>query len=604
MRAVAIYRALGVMAGLLLAANATPAEPARRAVLVGINVYQWSGAVHKDPALNFENLTGAAGDPIWLRSILTSKYGFRDEDVMVLTDAAATRDAILSAFQTHLIAKSEPGDVALFYFAGHGSQRQDAAGETETTLVPTDARDPDGKVFDIASSELHALFLALLAKTQNVTSILDSCHSDTAVRGGPSRSIKADDHKRVSNRANIASLNPITPVVRIAASRADEESEEYTEYLANGSRVQHGMLSYALFRELEKAGPQTTWQDVMDRTRTTVAKQNPTQNPQIQAPNQNLLLFGGAGLAAQEPFVLVTPKRPLVLLNAGSLHGLATGTGLDVYPPGTREFTAEPLAKITVTDVADATSRASIVSGAAAKDIREGSRAVVRSRPPSTFRFRVYFERGNTPVEAVRKSALDTIPNCEESERRTADVVVRLKDGRMRTEQPSGIELSPAVAVTDDDAVPHVVRQLSQWARWRRLLAAEGGEPTLALNVTDAAGRRASEVTDGATITIALCNTGKQPYFTRVVDFSSDGSISPLDLASDGVPLTPGQCKTGGSFNLGVPAGRKSGIEIFKAFATTDKVDMDPFVGTAIRGEPPNPAKWSSVTRAITVSAR
>src|SRR5579863_8965314 len=186
------FRVLATIAALCFTANLAAAEPGRRALLVGINKYQWSGAVHKDPAQDFQNLAGAAGDAIWLKSILTSKYGFHDEDVVVLTDAAATRDAILTNFRSHLIAKSAPGDVALFYFAGHGSRRK-AGADIEDTLVPGDSRDPEGKVFDILSSELHTLFVAVVAKTQNVTSILDSCYADTTVRGGGlRRSIKAD----------------------------------------------------------------------------------------------------------------------------------------------------------------------------------------------------------------------------------------------------------------------------------------------------------------------------------------------------------------------------------------------------------------------------
>jgi hypothetical protein len=593
-----------VFSALVLAAHLSAADPARRALLVGINTYKWSGAVHKDPAQDFDNLEGAAGDAIWLKSILTSKYGFRAEDVVVLPDLAATRDAILDTFRSHLIAKSAPGDVALFYYAGHGSYRG-AGSDREDTIMPSDSRDPDGKVFDITSSDLHVLFLALLEKTKNVTSILDSCFSDSTVRGiGVKRSAPADTRVRrgpAQTRVDVSSLAPITPVVRISASRADQESEEYTEFTAGGKTVQHGLMSFELFHELEAATEQTTWRDVMDRTRTEVAKRNSEQDPQIEAPNDDMRIFGGVGLAATEPFFLVTPQGRQVQLNAGSMAALVAGTGLDVFPPGTREFTGSPVARVTVTHVGDFVSQAAVVSSAPV-DIPEGARAVVRSRPSTSFQFRVFFDGANPLVAAVRKQALDTIAGAVESPKNTADAVVRFADGGLHTEKPNGFILSPAVPADEDGAVDHEVRLLREWARWQQLLTTEGGIPVLQLKVTDDSGASPTAVADGAFLTVALCNTGTRPYWTSVVYFSSDGAMTPLDLATNTLPLAAGECKTGGRFIISVEAGKKSAVEFFKAFATLDKVDSEPFTSAAIRGDTPDPAQWSAVTKSFTVT--
>jgi Caspase domain len=612
-RTAGAFSASMLLAALCLTANFASAAPARRALLVGINIYKWSGAVHKDPDQDFRNLAGAAGDAIWLKSILTSKYGFRGEDVIVLTDAAATRDAVLTKFRSHLIAKSAPGDVALFYFAGHGS-RAAVGGGLEDTIVPADSRDPAGKVFDITSSELHTLFVSLVGKTQNVTSILDSCYADTTVRDvRPTRSIKTDMRIRpqgsfVSPQGTRggavglnAALDPITPVVRISASRADQESEEYTEYGPDGKTVQHGLMSYELFREMEAANDRTTWRDVMDRTRTEVAKQNATQDPQMEAPTPDTLIFGGVGLAASEPFLLVTPQRQTVTLNAGSLHAIENGTELDVYPPGAREFTGKALARVKVTNVTDTISEAIVISGAAAKEIPEGARAVIRSRPVTAFRFRIFFQPGNELVDEVRKAALNKIAGAEPGVAGAADAVVRFADASLHTEHPDGEIMSPPVPAAEAGAVDHVVRQLGAWTRWRQLLTAEGGSSVLQLKVTDEKGNSPDLVVDGSKITVALCNTGTRPYFTRVVYFSSDGAITPVDLATDGMPLAPGECKTGGSFVITVDEGRKSGTEFFKAFATLDKVDLEPFTGDEIR-DPADPAQWSSVTKSLIVS--
>jgi hypothetical protein len=595
-------RILHTVVALLVAGRLAVAEPGRRALLVGINTYKWSGAVHRDPGQDFYNLSGAAGDAIWLKSILTSKYGFRDQDVVVLTDAAATRQAIIDAFHSHLITKSAPGDVALFYFAGHGS-RQGAGDSIENTLVPYDSRDPQGKVFDISSSEVHALFLALLEKTQNVTSILDSCYSDTTVRGGSQRRSIAPDARKIPGGAPGPGSGPVTMVVRISASRSDQESVEHTEYRPDGKTVQHGLMSYALFRELQAAGGQTTWRDVMDRTRTEVAKWNALQDPQMEAPSADTRIFGGAGLAAQEAFLLVSPQGQKVLLNAGSMHAIAKGTGLDVYPAGTHEFTGKPLAKLTVTNVADFTSEATVVSGVAARDIPDAARAVIRFRPATTFRFRIFFDGESPLLSMVRKAVLGAVPDAIQNPQRAgADAVVRFENGAFSTEQANGLMLSPAVPVAEDGAVDHVVRQLRQWARWRQLLMQEGSAPVLQLKVTDESGGSPPDVADGTTITVGLCNTGTQPYFTRVVYFSSDGAVTPLELETDAASLAAGQCRTGGSFVITVENGRKSAVEFFKAFATFDKIDFEPITEPGIRAV--DSAQWSAVTKSLMVIKR
>jgi hypothetical protein len=124
------------------------------------------------------------------------------------------------------------------------------------------------------------------------------------------------------------------------------------------------------------------------------------------------------------------------------------------------------------------------------------------------------------------------------------------------------------------------------------------------MKVTDSLGANPSDFADGATITIALCNKGTRPYFTRVVFFASDGSITPLDLATDGMPLAAGKCAAGGSFAITVDEGRNRSVDFLKAFATLDKVDLEPFTAGQIRGEMQDPARWSSVTKALTVVKR
>src|SRR5258708_30180212 len=159
--------------------------PTKLALLVGINDYQHPEQVSP--------LAGSINDVEDMRQVLIGKFEFPPENILVLKDSEATHAGIVNALQTHLIAKAQAGDIVVFHYSGHGSQMKDVTGKQisrlDETIVPYDSRDPEGKVFDISGAELHALLVQLAAKTNNVTFILDSCHSGTLVRGARMRSI-------------------------------------------------------------------------------------------------------------------------------------------------------------------------------------------------------------------------------------------------------------------------------------------------------------------------------------------------------------------------------------------------------------------------------
>ena len=90
----------------------TPAGPPKKwAVIVGINRYA-------SPAL--PELPGAVNDSREMRALLVDTMGFKSPEVTVLTDAKATREAILAAIRT-LREKVGPNDLVLFYFSGHSA---------------------------------------------------------------------------------------------------------------------------------------------------------------------------------------------------------------------------------------------------------------------------------------------------------------------------------------------------------------------------------------------------------------------------------------------------------------------------------------------------
>jgi hypothetical protein len=165
--------------------------PRKLALLVGINGYREG----------VPELKGCLTDVIMQYFLLVHRFGFKPEDILILADQALpfmsqktllpTRNNILQAFETHLIQQAKPGDVVLFHFSGHGAQVEtqygfdlthtDSAGQQLAgTIVPLDRMTPTGKARDIMGRSLFLLTKAI--KTENVTMILDSCHSGGATR--------------------------------------------------------------------------------------------------------------------------------------------------------------------------------------------------------------------------------------------------------------------------------------------------------------------------------------------------------------------------------------------------------------------------------------
>jgi len=156
------------------------AKPTARklALLVGIN--QYSQQVYDPRGSLNPNLKGCVTDVDLQRELLIHRFGFRDRDILVLTDQQATRQNIETAFVDHLINQAQAEDVVLFHFSGYGSDVQLEGLETDahqSSLVPVNGEMPttqDAVVQDLPESTLWLLLQCLA--TQAVTTVLDASY--------------------------------------------------------------------------------------------------------------------------------------------------------------------------------------------------------------------------------------------------------------------------------------------------------------------------------------------------------------------------------------------------------------------------------------------
>src|SRR5882724_893577 len=385
--------------------SAPSRQPNKLALLVGINNYKYPDRI--------SSLAGSINDVEDMRQILIGKFQFPPENILVLKDAQATHAGIISAIQTHLIAKAQPGDIVVFHYSGHGSQMKDVTGKMisgiDQTIVPYDSRDPSGKVFDIPGAELHPLLLQLAAKTKNLTFILDSCHSGSLVRGATVRAIEGDKRTPPPLPSYVAAatrgLGPVAAddekSPAFASIAAATSKENAFEHFSEGK--EHGALTYFLTRQLRSAKDGATYRDVMDSVIGNVSANYPGQHPQLEGAEADQHVFGDSGSLARS-YVAVSPlEGKRVKLGVGQVVGATVGSVYEVYPPGAKKFASpeHPVARVQLTTVDAFDSEGNIVSGG---KVAQSSRAVERSHRYGSSRMRVYLEGvdGSQALQSIR----------------------------------------------------------------------------------------------------------------------------------------------------------------------------------------------------------
>jgi len=106
-----------IAAAALLTAHCAQAED--RALIIGIDDYS---ALPAAPIL-----TGAVGDADRMVALLSNEMGYGQDQIVVLRNAQARHDAILSTIIDRLIAETRSGDRVFLYFAGLGTVLEDGA---------------------------------------------------------------------------------------------------------------------------------------------------------------------------------------------------------------------------------------------------------------------------------------------------------------------------------------------------------------------------------------------------------------------------------------------------------------------------------------------
>ena len=228
----------------MLALSAVPAPPlapgTKRALLVAIEGWPEK---EKDPKHGC-----AWHDAMLAKKILMGSWGFAEKDIVLLHDGDATTHEVVSTFQRHLVAPSQPDDVVVIYWTSHGTRVKDFYGEH------ADGLDGAYCTFDFSWDKpetwfTHRLLRNLLAqlRTKHILVITDACHSGSSLRGVDegsefiAKGISSGFTPIPDAKADARPKLPLTPEggVYLAACRADE--------LSYGAIGKPGIFTQALF---------------------------------------------------------------------------------------------------------------------------------------------------------------------------------------------------------------------------------------------------------------------------------------------------------------------------------------------------------------------
>jgi len=619
------------------------------ALLVGIDTY--------DPRSRVPHLRGCVTDVDQMARVLQERFGVPAANILRLTNEEATHQAIKKAFRQHLLghaqtAHSDQQNAAptfLFHYSGHGSQARDESGNEpdglDETLVPYDSRTPG--VFDIKDWELGGLIEELNAYSDNITIILDCCHSGSGTRDvemvrtrrcppdlrpQPAESQRPSQSTSASSRAVSAGNWEIGGQhVLLAGCRDREEANEYA-VSTGGERYWQGAMSHFLQRELQQLPPTATvtYRELFERVRHAVNQTYANQMPQCEG-DIDRELFGGLR-PERDPLYSVTDLREgLVWIDGGVAHGLTVGSELKVYAPETRTIstTDRPLATLRVVE------EGAVASGCepleANVTIPLHARCAIYRLHPGNQQRRLHLaiqdealrhalqQRIEAPTAA--EYAIDPSPWLQlVDEQRAADFRVVMVDGQLEIQDLSGKLLVAPFAI---DALDELVADLAHLARYQNSLALRNNAPSeLAGTVTLAIKQLAFdpesqapmatpfETTDGGEtiiesgerVVIEVTNQSDQALYFAIFDFSADWAVTQIYPTVQGAhePLRPGGVFSFGLTNrrraqlsAALPAGMAEATERFKVIATVAETNFEllqqgalksPFVTRSVTG--------------------
>ncbi|HEX5501127.1 MAG TPA: caspase family protein [Thermomicrobiales bacterium] len=263
---------------------------AKKAFCVGINDYPYEGS----------DLNGCVNDARGWAELLHGHYDFASTDVTLLTDAQATKGAIVDGIKG-LLAGAKSGDVLVFTNSSHGTYVADTSGDEpsyDEAMCPYDTAD-----HLLVDDELREIF-AGLPRGVRLDVVSDSCFSGTVTRAAVAENIpglRTPDDRRVRFLNPALRGDPVLPnpwkahpkrwakypesgMKELLLSGCTDKEYSY-DALIDG--VYHGAMTYCALQAIRDARYRITWGQLHTRLGFLLDDAGYNQHPQLEGKAGN-----------------------------------------------------------------------------------------------------------------------------------------------------------------------------------------------------------------------------------------------------------------------------------------------------------------------------
>lgn len=583
--------------------------PNVHALLVGINCYA-AGDAAPPP------LRGCVNDVTAMHSALTRLLGVAEQNICLLTEQQATRQAIIDAWRRHLRDRVQPGDVAYFHYSGHGSQARstdpDEADGFDETLVAYDSRLAGH--FDLLDKELAVLIGEVEQHQAQVIVFLDCCHSGGGTRAEALAAVRKcpTDMRQRPVETVLASTPSAAPKTRSASGwkvdgrhllfAACRDEEKANEYFVDGIKRWHGAATYFFLQTLQSYRSSMTWADACDQVYAHVHAIYSSQSPQLEGAG-NIAIFGGVGTDAGSYLLVTATQQGQIKLDGGLAVGITLGCTLAVYPPGSTSD-HEPLALALVEEVEvdaawarlDRSVEIAIASRARIIAFGYGAQVLPVAATDVMLRNEILHPangRSSRFLEVMEGEPL-------QGEAQGAALIVWVEAGCYVVRDPAGEQIVSETPPVGPSGAALIVRSLEHLAIFRNVRSlrnnafdpALGGavqvtEPMIVKpsrsNVAAASALRPLRqdgqelvASAGQTITFDVVNRSQSRLFITVLRLAADFSIKRIEpLDGRQTTLPPAGKLTIRQKLAAIPPGQSRNHLILKIFVTSEKVSFD-----------------------------
>jgi hypothetical protein len=360
---------------------------------------------HRD----LDDLEASVNDARAMKQLLIDSFGFEEQNIVLLLDQEATADSILTALKRHLVDEANPGDISLFYYAGHGSRMRNRNTDDPTgldqTIVPADAWRGTP---DIRDKELVRIFRPAAQKGVNLTIIADSCHSGSIVRSGwRVREVPADEQRYVEDPPDLGPDKKELPVPEdlgalvLSAARDDQPAME----MAGGGEP-HGVFTWALLQVLESVTPDERLDHIFQRVQALTESEQPEQEPVMagRGRGEKTLLGESSGVHSSITAAVESMDEGGIKLQGGSATGLREHCVLK----SVRTKADVPKTRLEIVQVLSPGSSIARVAGGSADDVHPGDLFELEKWVvPQTERLRVYVPPTPPSLPAVKAAVAE-----------------------------------------------------------------------------------------------------------------------------------------------------------------------------------------------------